>query len=43
LDLILSLIDQVRGHDPALADGLAELARTYQYRKILTLVEQAGG
>jgi CheY-like chemotaxis protein len=40
---ILSLIDQVRDDDPALAGGLARLARTYQYRKILTLIEQAGG
>jgi PAS domain S-box-containing protein len=43
LNLILSLIDQIREEDPALADGLAGLARNYEYKKILTLVQQAGG
>jgi len=43
LGLILSLIDQVRDDDPALAHGLADLARDYQYKRILSLIEQAGG
>lgn len=43
LNLILSLVDRVRDDNPALADGLAELARTYRYRDILALVEEAGG
>jgi CheY-like chemotaxis protein len=43
LNLILSLVDQIRDDDPALADGLAELARTYRYRDILALIEEAGG
>jgi hypothetical protein len=43
LHLILSLIDQIRGWDPVLADGLAELAQKYEYKKILDLIEQSGG
>jgi PAS domain S-box-containing protein len=43
LNLILSLVDQVRHNNPALADGLAELARTYRYRDILALIEERGG
>ncbi|MDH4138848.1 MAG: response regulator, partial [Anaerolineae bacterium] len=43
LNLILALIDQIRGQNPALADALADLARDFEYKKILTLIEQAGG
>jgi PAS domain S-box-containing protein len=43
LPLILHLADQIRDYDAALADGLADLAQNYKYRKILTLIEQAGG
>jgi signal transduction histidine kinase/CheY-like chemotaxis protein len=43
LHLILSLIDQIRGQNAALADALAELAQNYEYRKILALIEQSGG
>jgi PAS domain S-box-containing protein len=43
LHSILSLADQIRGQDAALADTLAELAQNYEYRKILNLIEQSGG
>jgi CheY-like chemotaxis protein len=43
LSLILTLIDQIRGENPALADVLADLARNFEYKKILTVIEQAGG
>jgi hypothetical protein len=43
LPLILHLVGGIREYDAALADGLANLARSYQYRKILSLIEQAGG
>ena len=43
LNLILTLIDQIREQDPVLADALADLARDFEYKKILTLIEQAGG
>ncbi|UCC64008.1 MAG: response regulator, partial [Anaerolineae bacterium] len=43
LTLILSLIEQIREHDATLANALANLAQNYEYKKILTLIEQAGG
>jgi len=43
LDRILTLIDQIRGENPALADVLADLARDFEYRKILVLTDPAGG
>jgi CheY-like chemotaxis protein len=43
LHLILTLVDQIRGHDAALADALAVLAQDFEYKKILTLVGRAGG
>ncbi|NIO67895.1 MAG: response regulator, partial [Anaerolineae bacterium] len=43
LSLILTLIDQIHGENPALADALADLARNFEYKKILTVIEQAGG
>jgi len=41
-NLILSLIDQIRGQDEALADALSDLANASEYRDILTLIQQAG-
>jgi CheY-like chemotaxis protein len=43
LNLILTLIDQIRGENPALADALTDLARNFEYKKILTVIEQVGG
>jgi PAS domain S-box-containing protein len=43
LHRILRLADQIRGQNEELADTLAELARNYQYREVLTLVELSGG
>jgi PAS domain S-box-containing protein len=43
LHLILHLAGRIREYDAALADGLADLARNYEYKTILTLIEQAGG
>jgi len=43
LNLILSLIDQIRRENPALADALADLANNFEYKRILTLIEQPGG
>jgi PAS domain S-box-containing protein len=42
LNLILSLTDQVREQNPALADVVAEWARNFEYKKIMALVKQAG-
>jgi hypothetical protein len=43
LNLVLNLIDQIEGQNPALAAALADLAHNFEYEKILTLIEQAGG
>jgi signal transduction histidine kinase/DNA-binding NarL/FixJ family response regulator len=43
LNLILTLIDQIRGQDAALADALAGLANDFEYKRILALIEQSGG
>jgi CheY-like chemotaxis protein len=43
LSRILTLIDQMREDNPTLADALGHLARNFEYKKILTLIEQAGG
>jgi signal transduction histidine kinase/DNA-binding NarL/FixJ family response regulator len=40
---ILNLVGQIHQQDPALADALAGLAHDFQYKRILTLIEQAGG
>jgi CheY-like chemotaxis protein len=40
-NLILTLIDQIREEDPALADALADLAHTFQYHKLLALLEDS--
>ncbi len=43
LDQILCFVDQIRDHDPALADVLEDMIYDFEYKKVLTLVEQAGG
>jgi DNA-binding response OmpR family regulator len=43
LHQILHLLGQIREHNAALAEGLADLASNYEYKRILTLIEQAGG
>jgi len=43
LSLILTLVDQIRQRDVVLADALADLAYDFEYKKIMTLIEQAGG
>ena len=43
LDLILTLVEQIRKQDAALAEALAGLALDFEYKKILALIEQAGG
>lgn len=43
LGLILTLVDQIRPQNPRLADGLTNLANNFEYKKILDLIEQAGG
>lgn len=40
---ILDLIDQIRGQNPDLADMLSDLAERFEYQKILSLIEEAGG
>ena len=40
---VLALVDQIRAQNPALAELLAELAYDFEYKKMLTLIEQAGG
>ena len=42
LNLILTLIDQIRGKNPVLANALVDLANDFEYKKILTLIEQVG-
>jgi len=43
LNQILALSDQIRGQNVELADALADLAQNFEYKKILSLIEQAGG
>jgi CheY-like chemotaxis protein len=43
LSRILTLVDRIREEDAALADALADLARDFEYKKILALVDRAGG
>jgi CheY-like chemotaxis protein len=40
---ILDLIGQIREKNPDLADVLADLTERYEYQKILSLIEEAGG
>jgi hypothetical protein len=39
----LTLVDQIRDQNVALSDALVDLAINFDYKKILTLIEQAGG
>jgi len=41
LSLILTLVDQIREENPALADALADLVHEFQYQKILMLLEES--
>ncbi len=43
LNQMLNLIEQIRDQNPALADTLARLALNFEYRVILSLIEEAGG
>jgi PAS domain S-box-containing protein len=43
LHLILSLINQIRDQDADLADALAEMASNFEYERIRSLIEGAGG
>jgi CheY-like chemotaxis protein len=43
LTQILTLVDQIRKQNAPLADSLASLAQDFEYKKILALIEQAGG
>jgi CheY-like chemotaxis protein len=43
LQLILSLINQIREQDAILADALSEMAGNFEYKRILSLIEGAGG
>lgn len=43
LDLILSLIEQIRDQNAALAEALTSLTLDFEYKRILTLIEKAGG
>ena len=43
LNLILTLIDRIREQDAALADALAGLANSFEYKRILALIQQVGG
>jgi CheY-like chemotaxis protein len=43
LNLILALVDQIREQNPALADALGDLARNFEYKKLLALIEGTGG
>jgi PAS domain S-box-containing protein len=40
---ILDLIDQIREQDPDLADVLTDFTERYEYQKILSLIQEAGG
>jgi CheY-like chemotaxis protein len=41
IEMILSLVDQIRGRQPALANLLAELAHNYKYERLSALIEEA--
>jgi len=40
--LLSNVIDQIRQHEPALADALARLVEDFKYDEILTLIQQTG-
>ena len=43
MNRMLALVDQVRGQDAALADALDGLIHDFAYKRILTLIAEAGG
>ncbi len=43
LNRMLALLEQIRGQDAGLAEALEGLAHDFEYKRILTLLEQAGG
>jgi hypothetical protein len=40
---MLELVEQIRGQNASLADALEGLIHNFEYKRILTLIEQAGG
>ncbi len=40
---MLALVEQARGQDAALARALEELVRGYEYKRVLALIQDAGG
>ncbi len=40
VELLSSVIGQIRGHDAALADALTRLAEDFEYDEILTVIQQ---
>ncbi len=40
VELLFSVIEQIRGRDAALAGALARLAEDFQYDEILTFIQQ---
>ena len=43
MNRMLALAEQIRGQDAALADALEGLIHNFEYKRILTLTEKAGG
>ncbi len=43
LNEIKNLTNQVRAHNPSLADMLADMANQFEYKKILKIIEEAEG
>jgi hypothetical protein len=42
LNRILELIDQIALQNPALAGQLSELARNFEYKRLLMVIDKAG-
>jgi len=43
LNRMLALVEQIRGQDAGLAEALEGLAHNFEYKRILNLLEKAGG
>jgi len=43
MDLISGTLEKVRTHDAVLANALASLIDNFEYQKVLTLIQEAGG
>jgi CheY-like chemotaxis protein len=43
LNRMLILVEQIRGQNAALADALEDLIKSFEYKRILNLIEEAGG